>query len=60
MPQPLNFTCGVVLEVEQVLDVLGNQSHPGMEVSALEVGHGLKALLPYGALLIPNREKHDR
>jgi hypothetical protein len=60
MPQPLNFTCGVVLEVEQVLDVLGNQSHPGMEVSALEVGHGLKALLPYGALLIPNWEKHDR
>jgi hypothetical protein len=27
---------------------------------ALEVGHGLKALLPYGVLLIPNWEKHDR
>jgi hypothetical protein len=31
-----------------------------MEVRALEVGHGLKALLPYGVLLILNREKHDR
>jgi hypothetical protein len=50
---------GVVLEVEQVLGVLGNRCHPSMEVRALEVGHGLKALLPYGALLIPNREKHD-
>jgi hypothetical protein len=31
-----------------------------MEVMALEVGHGLKALLPYGVLLILNREKRDR
>jgi hypothetical protein len=31
-----------------------------VEVSALEVGHGLKTLLPYGVLLIPNREKRDR
>jgi hypothetical protein len=31
-----------------------------MEVRALEVRHGLKALLPYGVLLIPNWEKHDR
>jgi hypothetical protein len=31
-----------------------------MEVRALEVGHGLKTLLPYGVLLIPNQEKHDR
>jgi hypothetical protein len=31
-----------------------------MEVRALEVGHGLKTLLPYGVLLIPNREKCDR
>jgi hypothetical protein len=31
-----------------------------MEVRALEVGHGLKALLPYGVLLILNWEKHDR
>jgi hypothetical protein len=29
-------------------------------VRALEVGHGLKALLPYGVLLIPNQEKRDR
>jgi hypothetical protein len=31
-----------------------------MEVRALEVGHGLKMLLPYGVLLISNQEKHDR
>jgi hypothetical protein len=31
-----------------------------MEVRALEVGHGLKTLLPYGVLLIPNWEKRDR
>jgi hypothetical protein len=51
---------GVVLEVEQVLRVLGQRSHPGMEVRALEVGHSLKTLLPYEILLIPNWEKHDR
>jgi hypothetical protein len=51
---------GVVLEVEQVLYVLDQRSHPGVKVRALEVGHGLKALLPYGVLLIPNREKRDR
>jgi hypothetical protein len=31
-----------------------------MEVRALEVRHNLKALLPYGVLLILNREKRDR
>jgi hypothetical protein len=36
-----------VLEVEQVLCVLDQRSHPGMEVRALEVGHNLKTLLPY-------------
>jgi hypothetical protein len=51
---------GVVLEVEQVLRVVGQRSHPGVEVRALEVGHGLKTLLPYKVLLIPNREKRDR
>jgi hypothetical protein len=51
---------GVVLEVEQVLGVLGQRSHPGVEVRALEVGHGLKMLLPYGVLLILNQEKCDR
>jgi hypothetical protein len=44
-----------VLEVEQVLRVLGQRSHPGVEVRTLEVGHNLKMLLPYGVLLIPNR-----
>jgi hypothetical protein len=51
---------GVVLEVEQVLRVPSQRSHPSVEVRALEAGHGLKALLPYGVLLIPNREKRDR
>jgi hypothetical protein len=31
-----------------------------VEVRALELGHGLKVLLPYGVLLILNQEKHDR
>jgi hypothetical protein len=51
---------GVVLKVEQVLCVPGQRSHPAMEVRALEVGHDLKMLLPYGVLLIPNREKCTR
>jgi hypothetical protein len=50
----------VVLEVEQVLRVPSQRSHSGMEVRALEVGHSLKALLPYGVLLILNHEKRDR
>jgi hypothetical protein len=51
---------GVVLKVEQVLRVPGQRSHPDVEVRALEVGHGLKMLLPYGVLLILNRKKRDR
>jgi hypothetical protein len=31
-----------------------------MEVRALKVRHGIKALLPYGVLLILNWEKRDR
>jgi hypothetical protein len=31
-----------------------------MQVRALAVEHSLKALLPYGVLRIPNREKRDR
>jgi hypothetical protein len=54
------YPSGVVLEIEQVLRLLGQRSHPCVEVRALEVGHGLKALLPYGVLLILNREKRDR
>jgi hypothetical protein len=48
---------GVVLQVEQVLHVLG---YRGVEVRGLEVRHDLKTLLSYGVLLIPNREKSDR
>jgi hypothetical protein len=51
---------GVVLKVEQVLCVPSQRSHPGVEVRALEVGHGLKTLLPHGVLLIQNWEKRDR
>jgi hypothetical protein len=50
----------VVLEVEPVPHVPSQQNHPVMEVRALEVGHGLKALLPYGVLLILNQDKRDR
>jgi hypothetical protein len=45
---------GVVLKVKQVLHVPGQRSHPGVEVRALEIGHDLKTLLPYGILLIQN------
>jgi hypothetical protein len=45
---------GVVLQVEQVLHVLGHLSHIDMLVGALGVGHGHKALLPHGVLLIMN------
>jgi hypothetical protein len=50
----------VMLQVEQVLGVLDHCSHVGIQVRALEVGHGLKALLPHGIFLIPNWEKRDR
>jgi hypothetical protein len=55
-------TCpnSVVLNVEQVLCVPGQRSHPGVEVRALDVRHGHKTLLPYGVLLILNRGKRDR
>jgi hypothetical protein len=52
--------CGVVVEVEHVLCVLGQRSHPGMEVRAVEVRHDLKTPLPYEVLLIPNQEKRDK
>jgi hypothetical protein len=50
----------LLLKVEQVLCVPGQRSHPDVEVRAIEVKHGRKALLPYGVLLIPNQEKCDR
>jgi hypothetical protein len=45
---------GVMLQVEQVLDVLGHRSHAGVEVRILEVGHDLKAMLPHKIFLILN------
>jgi hypothetical protein len=51
---------GVVLKVEQVLCIPGQQCHPSVEVRALKVRHGLKALLPHGVPLILNQEKCDR
>jgi hypothetical protein len=39
---------GVMLQVEQVLCILGHRSHADAKVRALEVRHGLKALLPHG------------
>jgi hypothetical protein len=50
----------VMLQVEQVLHILGHHSHAGAKLMALEVRHGLKALLPHGIFMIPNREKHDQ
>jgi hypothetical protein len=50
----------VMLQVEQVLRILGHHSHAGAKLMALEVRHGLKALLPHGIFMIPNQEKHDQ
>jgi hypothetical protein len=50
----------VALEVAQVLRVLGQRSHPDVEVMTFKVRHILKALLLYGVLLILNWEKRDR
>jgi hypothetical protein len=51
---------GLVLQVEQVLHVLGHCSHVDIEVQALDVGHGLKALLPHRIFLNLNREQRDQ
>jgi hypothetical protein len=76
MPQPLNLASGgsgTLLVHHQMRTLLhdypsgvvlkvghGQRSHPSVEVRALEVGHGLKTLLPYGVLLILNQEKCNR
>jgi hypothetical protein len=51
---------GVVLEVEQVLCVLGQLSPPGIELHAGEVTSCLQVLTPLGLLLVPNQEQRDR
>jgi hypothetical protein len=51
--------CGVGLQVEHVLYLLGQRGHVDVEVRALRVGHGLKTLLPRGILLVRNREERD-
>jgi hypothetical protein len=47
------------LQVKHVLHVPGQRSHAGVEVRALEVGHGLKMLLPQRILLVMNRKERD-
>jgi hypothetical protein len=59
VPQPLKLAGGGSGSL-LVLPVPNQRSHHGMEVRALEIRHVLKALLPYGVLLIPNQEKRDR
>jgi hypothetical protein len=49
-----------MLQVEQVLRILGHCSHVGAEVRALKVRHCLKALLPHGVFQILNRENRDQ
>jgi hypothetical protein len=55
-----NDVAGVVLQVEQVLCVLGHLHPSGVELWAREVASGLKALAPLGLLLIMDQEKRDR
>jgi hypothetical protein len=46
-----------MLQVEQLLCILGHRSHADADVRALEIRHGLKALLPHKGFLILNWEK---
>jgi hypothetical protein len=50
----------VVLQVEQVLYVLGHMCPTGAELWAREVASGLKVPVPCGILLVPDREQSDR
>jgi hypothetical protein len=49
----------VILQVEQVLRVLGHHSHASIEVQPLQVGHNLKSLLPSEIRLIQYRKQRD-
>jgi hypothetical protein len=49
-----------MLQDEQVPRVLGHHCPTGVKVWALEVGHGLEALLPHMVLLIMDREERER
>jgi hypothetical protein len=51
-----NSPCASVLQVEQVLRILGPHNHAYVEVRTLGVGYGLKALLPHGVSLIVNQK----
>jgi hypothetical protein len=50
---------GGVLQVEQVLSILGQCSQSCVEVRTLRVGYGLKVLLPHGVPLIANQKERD-
>jgi hypothetical protein len=47
------------LQVKHVLRVPSQCSHASMEVGALGVGHGLKALLPHRIHLVVDRKERD-
>jgi hypothetical protein len=47
------------LQVKHVLHVPGQHSHATVEVRALGVGHGLKALLPHRILLVTDKKECD-
>jgi hypothetical protein len=51
---------GVVLEVEQVLRVVGHLRPSSTELWAGEVTSGLEVLVPLGLLLLTDRKEHDR
>jgi hypothetical protein len=50
---------GLVLQVERGLCILGHCSHACMEVQALGIRYGLKALLPHRVSLIAKQEERD-
>jgi hypothetical protein len=47
------------LQVKHVLHVPGQHSHASVEVRALGIGHGLKALHPHRILLVTDQKERD-
>jgi hypothetical protein len=56
---PHDGPASACLLVKHVLRVPSQGSHASVEVGPLGVGHGLKALLPHGILLVADQKERD-
>jgi hypothetical protein len=56
---PHDGPASACLQVKHVLRVPSQGSHTSVEVGPLGVGHGLKALLSHGILLVADRKERD-